>query len=108
LLFPPEPVQRLPDGLPLFFAWRKLRHRVVTADGPERILGEWWISDKEIGSQCDYYRVEDESDPAIVGLNKSEFAGMIDRAIVPIAARYVRMMVVMRSSSLRQYPRTRA
>ena len=64
LLCPPEPVQaaaEIPDAPPLFFVWRKLRHRVVKADGPERILGEWWVSDKEVGLQRDYYRVEDES-----------------------------------------------
>ena len=40
------------------FVWRKVRHRIVKADGPERILGEWWRSDAEVGLQRDYYRVE--------------------------------------------------
>ncbi len=64
LLHPPEKVQaaaEIPDAPPLFFVWRKNRHRVVKADGPERIFGEWWASDKEVGMQRDYYRVEDES-----------------------------------------------
>ena len=64
LLSPPEPVQavaEIPDSPPRFFVWRKVRHRVARADGPERILGEWWLSDQDIGLQRDYYRVETEA-----------------------------------------------
>ena len=32
----------LPDQPPRRFTWRGATHRVVCADGPERILGEWW------------------------------------------------------------------
>ena len=48
----------IPDAPPRFFIWRNIRHNVVKADGPERIHGEWWASDQEIGLQRDYYRVE--------------------------------------------------
>lgn len=61
LLTPPELVNAIaevPDAPPRFFVWRKTRHSVVKADGPERILGEWWRSDKELSLQRDYYRVE--------------------------------------------------
>jgi protein ImuB len=61
LLSPPElvtAVAQIPDSPPIFFVWRKVRHRVVKADGPERILGEWWVSDKDLNVQRDYYRVE--------------------------------------------------
>jgi protein ImuB len=61
LLSPPELVNALaeiPDAPPRLFVWRKVRHRIVKADGPERILGEWWLSDDEISLQRDYYRVE--------------------------------------------------
>jgi protein ImuB len=61
LLTPPELVNaiaEIPDAPPRFFVWRKTRHSVVKADGPERILGEWWRNDEEIGLQRDYYRVE--------------------------------------------------
>jgi protein ImuB len=64
LLRPPEPVAaaaEIPDSPPLFFVWRKVRHRVVKADGPERILGEWWVADGDVGMQRDYYRVENAS-----------------------------------------------
>ena len=64
LLSPPEQVQaiaEIPDSPPRFFVWRKVRHRVARADGPERILGEWWLSDQDIGLQRDYYRVETEA-----------------------------------------------
>ena len=49
LLDPPEPVVAtalLPDHPPAFFVWRKVRHMVAKADGPERITPEWWSGDK--------------------------------------------------------------
>jgi len=61
LLTSPELVNALaeiPDAPPRFFIWRKVRHRIAKADGPERILGEWWLSDEETSLQRDYYRVE--------------------------------------------------
>ena len=33
-----------------FFVWRRVRHRVVKADGPERITGEWWRSEREVSA----------------------------------------------------------
>ena len=45
LLEPPEPIEAmalLPDHPPARFRWRRLQHRVVRAEGPERIVGEWW------------------------------------------------------------------
>src|SRR6202012_2317230 len=53
-----EAVAELPDHPPQLFIWRKARHRVAKADGPERIHGEWWLSDKETTLIRDYYRVE--------------------------------------------------
>ena len=64
LLDPPEPIVAtalLPDHAPALFVWRRVRHRVVKADGPERITGEWWLSEREVSSVRDYYRVEDEA-----------------------------------------------
>ncbi len=63
LLDPPQPVDAmalLPDHPPLAFTWRRVRHRVRRADGPERIAGEWWKRDGEVRSVRDYFRVEDE------------------------------------------------
>lgn len=63
LLNPPEPVNALaeiPDAAPRFFVWRKVRHLIVKADGPERIHGEWWLADAERGLVRDYYRVENK------------------------------------------------
>jgi len=51
-------VAEVPDHPPRFFIWRKVRHRVARADGPERIHGEWWISEGETNLVRDYYRVE--------------------------------------------------
>jgi protein ImuB len=64
LLSPPEPVMavaEIPDAPPRLFVWRKIQHRIAKADGPERILGEWWVSDDDVGKQRDYYRVENTS-----------------------------------------------
>ena len=63
LLHPPQPVEAmalLPDHPPVAFTWRRVRHRVRHADGPERIAGEWWKRDREWASIRDYFRVEDE------------------------------------------------
>ncbi|MEH3146990.1 MAG: DNA polymerase Y family protein [Methylobacterium frigidaeris] len=64
LLDPPEPVVALaavPDAPPGAFTWRGTRRRVASADGPERVFGEWWRSDAEASAFRDYYRVEDEA-----------------------------------------------
>lgn len=53
-----ETIAGLPDHPPRLFIWRNVRHRVTKADGPERIHGEWWISDKETHLIRDYYRIE--------------------------------------------------
>jgi protein ImuB len=76
LFRPPEPIEAqwvLPDDPPFRFHWRRLWHRVLHADGPERIAEEWWIEDgaanptshaadsRNSGDRVrDYYRVEDE------------------------------------------------
>jgi protein ImuB len=63
LLDPPQPIDAmalLPDHPPVAFTWRRVRHRVRHADGPERIAGEWWKRDQEWISVRDYFRVEDE------------------------------------------------
>ncbi len=64
LLPRPEPitaVTQVPDHPPAFFVWRRVRHRVVHSDGPERIRGEWWRKDREREALRDYYVVEDET-----------------------------------------------
>ena len=64
LLDPPEAVETvalLPDHPPAAFTWRGLRRRVARADGPERIFGEWWRSDKERNAVRDYFQVEDDA-----------------------------------------------
>ncbi|AYG96397.1 DNA polymerase Y family protein [Brevundimonas naejangsanensis] len=60
LFNPPQPVETLaeaPDGRPFQFRWRRVSHRVVLAEGPERIAGEWWRAPDQ--KTRDYYRVED-------------------------------------------------
>lgn len=65
LLAPPEPVEAvagLPDLPPRRFRWRRVTHRVVAAEGPERIAPEWWRDmrgpEREAAATRDYYRVE--------------------------------------------------
>ncbi len=58
----PEPVDAAaqgPDGPPVMFTWRRLRCRIVRAEGPERIEPEWWAGALEERPR-DYYRVEDQ------------------------------------------------
>lgn len=47
----------IPDYPPMLFRYKDVVHKIVKADGPERIEQEWWI---ESGEHRDYYRVEDE------------------------------------------------
>lgn len=64
LFTPPRPIEALaglPDHAPAAFTWRRHRHRIRRADGPERIYGEWWRRDAETTAVRDYYRVEDET-----------------------------------------------
>ncbi len=64
LLHPPQPVEMLsalPDQPPNAFTWRRHRHQVRRADGPERIAGEWWRRDGEWDAVRDYWQVEDET-----------------------------------------------
>lgn len=63
LIDPPQPVDvmaLLPDHPPASFVWRRVRHLVRHADGPERIAGEWWRSADEVRAMRDYFRIEDE------------------------------------------------
>ena len=63
LLERPEPVEALammPDHPPKAFTWRRMRHRVLHADGPERITGEWWVRSGELAAIRDYWIVEDQ------------------------------------------------
>lgn len=61
LLDPPQIIQvtaPIPDYPPMNFRHRNVLHRIIKADGPERMEQEWWIRD---GNHRDYYYVEDES-----------------------------------------------
>ena len=49
----------MPDDPPLMFRWRRRLYHVARAEGPERIMGEWWRGAREAELLRDYYRVED-------------------------------------------------
>ncbi|MGN6417349.1 MAG: Y-family DNA polymerase [Pseudobacter sp.] len=60
LLAKPEPIAvtaPIPDYPPMNFRYNGVLHKVMKADGPERIEQAWWIKD---GQHRDYYAVEDE------------------------------------------------
>ena len=60
LLKPPERIEvtaPVPDYPPMLFRYKGKLHKIVKADGPERIEREWWI---EEGLHRDYYSAEDE------------------------------------------------
>jgi protein ImuB len=65
LLRRPERVEHvlaeLPDMPPKRFTWRGRVHRIVRAEGPERITGEWWRRTSERQAVRDYFCVEDET-----------------------------------------------
>ncbi len=59
----PEPVEvtaEVPDGPPASFRWRRTRHRVARAEGPERLAAEWWVDDNKHKPR-DYFRIEDSA-----------------------------------------------
>lgn len=63
----PEPLEfvtaEVPDEPPIQFRWRKRTHRILRAEGPERIAAEWWRADINaisVSHVRDYYRVEDQ------------------------------------------------
>lgn len=60
----PEPIDvtfEIPDKPPVRFKWRRGLHRIIHADGPERIAPEWWQTATRKPQTRDYYRVEDEA-----------------------------------------------
>jgi len=54
-------IAELPDQPPRRFSWRGEMHKVVRADGPERVQGEWWRRASEQHGVRDYFQVEDEA-----------------------------------------------
>ena len=53
-------IAELPDYPPRAFTWRRVHHKVVKAEGPERIAPEWWHGQDQAEPARDYYAVEDE------------------------------------------------
>jgi protein ImuB len=61
LLPVPQPVEvtaPIPDYPPMLFRYKGKLHKIIKADGPERIEQEWWLQQ---GQHRDYYCVEDEA-----------------------------------------------
>jgi protein ImuB len=53
-----EAMAEVPDGPPVQFTWRRMRHTVVHVEGPERIAMEWWRDEAGRALTRDYFRVE--------------------------------------------------
>jgi protein ImuB len=61
LLQPPQLIYvtaPIPDYPPMLFRHKGTLHKIIKADGPERIEQEWWLQQ---GLHRDYYYVEDET-----------------------------------------------
>ncbi|RDJ09737.1 DNA repair protein [Rhizobium grahamii] len=63
LLRKAEPMEafaiEIPDGAPASFHWRRMQHRVLKSEGPERLATEWWLDGAEVADR-DYFRIEDD------------------------------------------------
>lgn len=60
MLYKPELIEvtaPIPDYPPMNFRHKGKLHKIIKADGPERIEQEWWLQQ---GQHRDYYCVEDE------------------------------------------------
>ena len=60
MLYNPELIEvtvPIPDYPPMLFRYKGKLHKIIKADGPERIEQEWWLQQ---GQHRDYYNVEDE------------------------------------------------
>jgi protein ImuB len=53
-----EATAQVPDGPPISFRWRHIRHQIIHAEGPERVALEWWHDDQGHQLTRDYFRVE--------------------------------------------------
>ena len=61
LFDPPQPIEtvaEVPDAPPRRFFWRRVKHEIVRAEGPERIAPEWWRDARDSPTR-DYFRIED-------------------------------------------------
>ena len=63
LINPPMRIEvstMLPDDSPVQFRIGRQLHRIVRAEGPERLTSEWWRDTSLPWQMRDYYRIEDE------------------------------------------------
>ena len=54
-----EVLAEIPEGPPMKFLWRKVLRHITYAQGPERILPEWWSDLTDRLRVRDYFEVED-------------------------------------------------
>jgi protein ImuB len=78
LLHTPELMEafaiEVPDGAPANFHWRRMRHRVLKSEGPERLAMEWWIDGSDTDDR-DYFRVEDDQGHRFWIYREGHYAG---------------------------------
>ncbi len=55
-----EAIALMPDYPPASITWRGRKMKVIRADGPERVFGEWWRRDGEFDAVRDYFVIEGE------------------------------------------------
>lgn len=67
LFSPPQPITAIagvPEDPPQQFTWRRLAHRIVRAEGPERIAWEWWREKEPPLDRTGEAGPSDAADPA--------------------------------------------
>ncbi len=93
----PEPIEAIaevPDGPPVQFTWRRMRHVVSHAEGPERIAMEWWRDEENRALTRDYFRVESREGVRVWLYREGLIRLQATHALV--SARRVRMRNVVR------------
>jgi protein ImuB len=82
LLDPPEPIEVaeiIPGKCPVRIRVGRQLHRIVRAEGPERLTPEWWRGPRAAWATRDYYRIEDEQGARFWIFRETPRAGHVDR-----------------------------
>jgi protein ImuB len=98
LITPPEPITimaEVPEGIPRQFVWRRVHHRIVKGEGPERLEPEWWRWLATPGAPAhaanrarDYYRLEDNAGAMFWVFREGLYETFVDAAPSPSAPRW--------------------
>ena len=82
LIEPPEPIEVaeiVPGKCPVRIRVGRQLHRIVRAEGPERLTPEWWRGPRAVWATRDYYRIEDEQGARFWIFRETSRAGSAER-----------------------------